>query len=194
VKIFGGLKLHPNGFLGAPLEYRSAQVNRPIQVDLIGTAARRITLESEENALTPNVAIEELFQEALKQEDILERNFAFRERLYVAALRAFGTWTINEWIEKQKQNPYFDTMQNRFVEEMVCYVYTGFRKYHPMVYVDTLDIGTHNAFEIGPSVREHLLNRYQGQPVLIRDFILTWLGQKTGTSDLLFTLRVLFGS
>jgi hypothetical protein len=81
-----------------------------------------------------------------------------------------------------------------FVVVLVWLVLWGLGLFVGLVFVDTLDIGTHNAFEIGPSVREHLLNRYQGQPVLIRDFILTWLGQKTGTSDLLFTLRVLFGS
>jgi hypothetical protein len=194
VKIFAGLKLHPNGFLGAPLEYRAVKVKKPIQVDLIGTASGRITLENEDNSLSPNAVIQELFDEAISHETVLQRNFAFRERLYVAALNAFGTSTINEWIEKQKQNPYFDTMQNRFVEETIGYVYTGFRKYHPMVYVDTLDIGTHNAFSIGPNIRQHILDANVGKPVLIRDFIRTWLGQRDGISDMLFTLRVLFGS
>lgn len=194
MKIFAGLKLHPNGFLGAPLEYRKAQVNKPVQVDLIGTATRRITLESEENDLTPNQFVDELFKETLKHEDIMKLHFEFREQVYVAALRAFGTLTINEWIDKQKHNPYFDTMQNRFVEETVGYVYTGNRKYHPMVYVDVLDIGKHNAFAIGPLTREHLLNGNLGKPVLIRDFIRYWLGQRDGMSDLLFSLRVLFGS
>ncbi|BCM95225.1 hypothetical protein [Burkholderia phage FLC6] len=194
MKIFGGLKLYPNGFLGAPIEYRKAQVNKPIQVDLIGAATRRITLESEANDLTPNADIEELWKEVTKHEDMLKRDFAFRERLYRAALGSFGTLTINEWIEKQKQNPYFDTMQNRFVDETVCYVYTGFRKYHPMIYVDTLDIGKHNAWTIGIATREFLLGRYNNEPVLIRDFLRTWLGQRDGLSDMLFTLRVFFGS
>lgn len=194
MKIFGGLKLYPNGFLGAPIEYRKAQVNKPIQVDLIGAATRRITLESEANDLTPNQDIEELWKEVTKHEDMLKRDFAFRERLYRAALGAFGTLTITDWIEKQKQNPYFDTMQNRFVDETVCYVYTGFRKYHPMIYVDTLDIGKHNAWTVGVATREFLLGRYNNEPVLIRDFLRTWLGQRDGLSDMLFTLRVFFGS
>jgi hypothetical protein len=194
MKIFGGLKLYPNGFLGAPIEYRKAQVNKPIQVDLIGAATRRITLESEANDITPNSDIEELWKEITKHEDLLKRDFAFRERLYRSALGAFGTLTINEWIEKQKHNPYFDTMQNRFVDETVCYVYTGFRKYHPMIYVDTLDIGKHNAWTIGVATREYLLGRYNNEPVLIRDFLRSWLGQRDGLSDMLFTLRVLFGS
>lgn len=194
MKIFGGLKLYPNGFLGAPHEYRSAQVNKPIQVDLIGAATRRITLESEANDLTPNQTIEELYKETLKHESLLKQDFAFRERLYVAALRAFGTLTINEWIEKQKQNPYFDTMQNRFVDETVCYVFTGFRKYHPMIYVDTLDIGKHNAWTIGVATREYLINGYRNEPMLIRDFLRYWLGQRDGLSDMLLTLRVFFGS
>lgn len=192
MKVFAGLKLHPNGFLGAPIEYRSVHATRPIQVDLIGNTSRTITLENENNTLTPNNAIEELFKDAISHEDILKRNFAFRERLYVAALKAFGTLTINEWIEKQKQNPYFDTMQNRFVEETVGYVYTGFRKYHPMVYVDTLDIGFKNAFDVGPNLRKYLAN--QDRPVLVRDFLASWLRQRDGLSDLLFSLRVLFGS
>lgn len=193
MKIFAGLKLHPNGFLGAPLEYRAVHVQKPIQVDLIGTASGRITLENESDAISPNVMIQELFDEALKHESVMKRSFAFRERLYVAALHAFGTSTIDEWIEKQKENPYFDSMQNRLVEETIGFVYTGFRKYHPMIYVDTLDIGTHNAFSIGPNVRQFMIS-HAGRPVLIRDFIRSWLGQRDGISDMLFTLRVLFGS
>lgn len=193
MKIFAGLKLHPNGFLGAPIEYRSAHPKKPITVDLIGTASRTIKLESEENTLNPNVLIEELFKETLKHEDILSKNFEFREKLYVAALRAFGTLTIQDWIDKQKQSPYFDTMQNRFVEETVCYVYTGFRKYHPMVYVDTLKIGEHNAFQIGPATREYLFSNHY-QTILIREFLQKWLSQRDGLTDVVFSLRVLFGS
>lgn len=193
MKIFAGLKLHPNGFLGAPLEYRAAKPSRPVEVDLIGTATRKIRLESEENTLTPNTAIEELYEETLKHESVMKRDFAFRERLLVAALQAFGTLTINDWIEKQKQNPYFDTMQNRFVEETVHYVMTGFRKYHPMVYLDTMDIGTHNAFEIGPSTRKMLVD-LNFRPIPIREFLQMWLGQRDGLSDMLISLRVLFGS
>uniref|UniRef100_A0AAU7PFK4 Virion structural protein n=1 Tax=Burkholderia phage vB_BgluM-SURPRISE13 TaxID=3159457 RepID=A0AAU7PFK4_9VIRU len=193
MKIFGGLKLYPNGFLGAPIEYRKAQVGQPIQVDLIGTAMRRISLEPEDTDMAPNQEIEEIWKETTKHEDILKRDHAFRERLYVAGLRAFGTLTINDWIEKQKQNPYFDTMQNRFVDETVCYVYTGFRKYHPSIYLDTCTIGKHNAWTIGVATREYLVN-YRNEPVLIRDFLRTWLGQRDGISDMLFTLRVFFGS
>lgn len=192
MKIFGGLKLYPNGFLGAPIEYRKAQVGQPIQVDLIGTAMRRISLEPEDTDMAPNQEIQEIWTETQKHESKLKRDHAFRERLYVAALRSFGTLTITDWIEKQKQNPYFDTMQNRFVDETVCYVYTGFRKYHPSIYLDTLTIGKHNAWTVGVATREYLTNTYE--PVLIRDFVRTWLGQRDGLSDLLFTLRVFFGS
>lgn len=194
MKIFGGLKLHPNGFLGAPLEFQKAQLNKPIQVDLIGTATRRITLEADGNAVTGNAAIDEIFQETLKHESIMRDNMIFRERLFTAALNAFGTETIQEWISRQKQNPYFDTMQNRFVEETVCYVFTDFRKYHPAVYLETLKIGKRNAFSIGDGVRTHLLSSYGGQQMPIRDFIQAWVSKRDGLSDLLFSLRIMFGS
>ena len=194
MKIFDGLKLHPNGFLGAPVEFRDVRVKKPVQVDLIGTAARRITLESEENALTANKEVDDLFKEITSHEGILERNFEFRERLFSVALKAFGTRTIDEWIDKQKQNPYFDTMQNRFVEEMVGYVFTGFRRYHSAIYLDILDIGTHNAFTIGPNVGQYLRNRSGNDVMSIRDFLQKWLSQRDGLSDLAITLRVLFGS
>ena len=194
MKIFGGLKLHPNGFLGAPLEYRSAHPKRPIQVDLIGAATRKIVLENEDDSITPNTYVEELYGEMLKHEDILKRDFAFRERFFRVALTAFGTRTINEWIDKQKHNPYFDTMQQRFVDETVCYVFTGFRKYHPSVYLDTLDIGTHNAWAVGDAVQQHLVQGYNNRPVLIREFLQSWLSQRDGLSDMAISLRVFFGS
>lgn len=194
MKIFGGLKLHPNGFLGATLEFQKAQLNKPIQVDLIGTATRRITLEADGNTVTGNVVIDELFQETLKHESIMRDSIAFRERLFTAALTAFGTETIQEWVARQKQNPYFDTMQNRFVEETVCYVYSDFRKYHPAVYLETLKIGKQNAFSIGAGTREHLFANYNGHETNIRDFIQTWVSRRDGLSDLLFSLRIMFGS
>lgn len=195
MKTFGGLKLHPRGFLGAPIEYRTAHVApRPIRADLIGGVSRTITFEPEDNILKPNNFIEELYVEATKKEDIMKRNILFRERVYVAALQAFGTVTIQDWIEKQKQNPYFDTMHNRFVEETVCYVYSGFRKYHPAIYLETCtEPGTHNAFSMGPNTRDYLFSGI-GQPVLIRDFIGRWLTQRDGMSDMFISLRVMFGS
>lgn len=194
MKTFGGLKLHPRGFLGAPIEYRTAHVTpRPVKADLIGGVSRTITFEPEDNLLKPNNFIEELYAEAAKKEDIIKRNILFRERIYVAALQAFGTVTIQDWIEKQKQNPYFDTMQNRFVEETVGYVFTGFRKYHPAIYAETCAIGTHNAFSMGPNVRSYLFTG-TGEPMLMRDFIRRWLTQRDGMSDMFISLRVMFGS
>lgn len=194
MKIFGGLKLHPNGFLGAPLEYQKAQLDKPIQVDLIGTATRRITLESDANVVTANKVIDDLYQETLKHESIMRDSIAFRERLFMAGLSAFGTFTIQDWVERQKQNPYFDTMQNRFVEETVGYVFSDFRKYHPMVYLDTLEIGKRNAFSIGPEVRKNLFSSYSDRKMPIRDFIQTWVSKRDGMSDFLISLRILFGS
>lgn len=194
MKIFAGLKLHPNGFLGAPIEYRSAHgAKRPIRVDLIGAVSRSISIDSDDSVIKPNNFIEELFKEASTKEDAMKRNIMFRERLYLAALQAFGTLTIQQWIDKQKQNPYFDAIQNRFVEETVCYVYTGFRKYHPTVYQGVCSIGSHNAFVMGPKTREFLYQPKQ-EPVLIREFIGRWLQQRDGMSDMLFTLNIMFGS
>lgn len=194
MKIFGGLKLHPHGFLGAPVEYRSPHgAKRPVKVDLIGAVSRSISFEADDNLVKPNNLIDELFTEISTKEDAMKLNILVRERVYMAALQAFGTITIQDWIEKQKQNPYFDTIQNRFIEETVCYVYTGFRKYHPTVYQGVCQIGTHNAFSLGPKTREFLFQPNQ-QPVLIRDFIGRWLRQRDGMSDMLFTLNILFGS
>lgn len=191
---FAGLKLHPNGFLGAPIEFREPRIKKPVQIDLIGTASRRITLESDEASITPNREIDELFKEAASHEDLMGRDFMFRERILRATLQAFGTITINDWILRQKANPYFDSMQNRFVEETVGFVYTGFRKYHPSVYMDTLDMGTHNAFAIGPSVRSHLMNNPTQPETTITEFVQQWLSRPGGTADLLFSIRILFGS
>lgn len=194
MRVFGGLKLHPNGFLGAPFEYRSPHASKPVTLDLVKAVTRNVSIENEDNLIKPNNFIMELYDEVIAKEDAMKRNLLFRERVYTAALQAFGTLTINEWIDRQKQNPYFDTMQNRFVEEMVCFVFTGFAKYHPASYINSFDIGERNALSIGPNVREYLLVNSNGQPMLIRDFVLRWLGQRDGMTNLLCSLRVLFGS
>lgn len=194
MKIFAGLRLYPNGFLGAPAEYREAHLKKPIQIDIAGSATRRITLESDENAIAPNVTIDEIYKQATTSTVLLGQDFMFREQLYRTMLKAFGTMTIEDWVVKQKENPYFDTMQNRFLEETVAFVYTGHRKYHPAAYMDSIDMGSHNAFSIGPALREHLFGQYQSQPILIRDFLQQWLSQPDGLSDLLISSRIFFGS
>lgn len=194
MKIFAGLRLYPNGFLGAPAEYREAHLKKPIQIDIAGSATRRITLESDENSITPNVTIDEIYTKATTSTVLLGQDFMFREQLYRTMLAAFGTSTIQDWVIKQKENPYFDTIQNRFLEETVAFVYTGHRKYYPAVYMDSIDMGTHNAFSIGPAVRECLFDQHQSQPILIRDFLQQWLSQQDGLSDLLISSRLIFGS
>lgn len=195
MKIYAGLKLHPRGFLGLPTEVRTPHVSREIKVDFVGAVSRNITIESEDNVLKPNTLIEQLYDIATSKEDELRLNSAFKERLLIAALSAFGTVLLVDWLEKQKQNPYFDTMQNRFVEETVCFVYTGFRKYHPQVYLDTLTIGKVNSYSAGPSTQQFILSKVRtNDSVTVRDFILKWLSHPNGLSDLLISLRVMFGS
>lgn len=193
MKIIGGLKLHPRGFLGSTTEYRQPHVNRPVKVDLIGAVTRSISFDVDDNVLKPNTLIEELFAKSISKEDLIKTNFLFREKILLAALSAFGTLTINQWLEAQKQNPYFDVTQNRFVEEMVCFVYTGHWKYHPALYLDSMMIGTHNSLSYGPCVREWIFANNK-EPVLVRDFIQKWLSQRDGFSTLLISLRVLFGT
>lgn len=192
MKVFGGLKLHPRGFLGAPIEFRKAQIDRPVQVDLIGTATRKITIESDSNRVNGNAEIDDLMKEVFKNEDILHKDAMFRERLFIAALRAFGTVSINEWVDRQKLNPYFGVMQNRVVEDLVGYVFTGQRQVHPMVYLDSVHIASRNSFSVGPNVRAYLSDHRDR--MTIQDFIGRWLTHRDGMTDMMLTLRLLFGT
>lgn len=193
MKVFAGLKLYPSGFLGAPTEYREAHIKKPIQIDIAGSATRRITLESDENTITPNVTIDEIYKKATSDATTFGQDFLFREHFYHTVMNAFGTTTITDWVLRQKENPYFDTMQNRFLEETVEFVYTGHRRYHPSAYMDIIDMGTNNAFAMGPGVRK-LFPQYQHEPITIRDFMQSWLSQPDGLSDMLISTRIMFGT
>jgi hypothetical protein len=192
MKIFAGLKLYPHGFLGAPQETADAHLDRPIQVNVVGVATSRVTLDSGENVVKPNRAICDLYSKIINDPTALE-DFQIRERLYYEALNAFGTVTINDWFERQKQNPYFDTRQNRFVEETFRYVFEGQRTYHPSVYLSSMSIGTANAFKIGPYANRWIKDVHGRDQLLIREFLQRWLSQDDGLTDMATSLFIMFG-
>lgn len=192
MKIFAGLKLYPHGFLGVPAETADPQIDRPIQVNVVGVATSRVTLDSGENVIKPNRGICDLYQKVVNDPHALDK-FEIRERLYYEAMRAFGTTTFNDWFERQKQNPYFDTMQNRFIEETIRYVFEGQLAYHPSVYLSSMNIGASNAFSVGPYAKRWLKDVYSNNPITIVDFIQKWLGQDDGLTDMVTRLFIMFG-
>lgn len=191
MKIFGGLKLYPAGFLGAPLEVPEPTLKKPLQIDVVGVATRSVKLESNENLLRPHRAINELYEKIIN-DPLALKDFALRERLYYEALRIFGTKTLNDWVERQKQNPYFDSWQNRFVEETIGYVFEGRRPYHVSVYLTSMQLGRQNDFKVGPNIQRWVKDN-SGDPILIRDFIQRWLQQDDGLTDMATALFIMFG-
>lgn len=192
MKIFAGLKLYPHGFLGAPLETPEPQLNKPIQIDVIGTATRSVKLESSENLLRPHKAINDIYEKVISDPKALQ-DFALKERLYYEALRVFGTVTLQDWIERQKQNPYFDTWQNRFLDETIGYIYEGHRRYHVSVYLTSMQIGRVNSFKVGEKVQKWVKDVNGKRPILIKDMIQSWLSQDDGLTDMVTSLFIMFG-
>lgn len=192
MKLFSGLKLYPNGFLGAPIEFAKVEVDDSIKLDLIGGSSKRFMLGSENDSITPNKEIEELYERILQKEDILRDSMAFRERVFLAALRAFGTEDFTTWFELQKSNPYFGSMQNRFVEETIGFIYGKDRMYHPAVYMDSMLINAVNAFSVGVNAKTYLYSN-TNQRVMVKDIIQKWVSRTNGMSDMIISLRILFG-
>lgn len=187
----GQYRLYPRGFLGSLAEYE-LPMNHPVsRVQVLAAGTETILkVEDLEGPVQSNTMIDRIYSKTINSQTALD-DAAFREAIYCEALKAFGTDSLFAWIVAQKENPYFDSMQNRFVDETLGYAFRGHRRFHVSTYLTCLTIGHKNAFQKGQFMTEYWESIRE---MSIADFLIRWLSQDDGLTDMVQSLWIMFGN
>lgn len=186
------LRKYPSGFFG------SASVKDTQAIDTANNQAQQFNVS---NVAAPTVYpanLEVSLIWSVVTGNLPEiKTFEFRERVLRAALKAFGTNNLYDWIQIQKQSDRYDEYHARWIDETLSFAFHGtprsFSTNNWTALLDTVlpaltskadsDV-VKNVFSEGLRV---------GTSFTFKQFLQNWLSQKNGIDDLTNSLYVLYG-
>lgn len=196
--INGTYKVYPRGFLGSvqsPTIERTSYPSNPstgrMNYDV------RLFDSSKSTKITANMTIDSLYREYVRRGST---SYDFREKVFIAALNAFGTRNIYEWYVAQFNGPSFGDTNRQFIDDTFKFIMTG-RRNLPLTNWNSLvkaDENNNGVTQLG----EHAMKFFVGcrtindRPIRnmsIAEFIQDWISAEGGFNDMLFTLFILFG-
>lgn len=192
---YAGFSLYPRGFLGATSSDVSIRRDSPITVDIVGSATRRVVIENDRDRVKENLQVDELFTQ-ISNSDTIGRDFAFREKVYLTALRAFGTADFFQWYVAQSKNPYLGPTHMLFIDDTMKFIRTGRRDIEHLSWMSMLAIDKVNAFKITKEAETFFGLKYKKRSEVkepLPEVFSRWLSHERGFTDLLFTIKILFG-
>jgi hypothetical protein len=190
--------IYPRGFIGFDIgaiktkskitdflqTVRGIEFNRPIQKDA--------------NTYPSNPTIDLLWKEYVTGVSFTTA-FAFRERILVAALNAFGTTDFYEWCKLQQSNPYLTTTHKKFINDTFSFINGNKRSVSISSWLSIVRIDhTQGDKDTGLQLNTKEFFK-QDWPVDIQpstslvSTLGSWTANPNGFEDLLGTLMVLFG-
>ncbi len=194
------LKMYPSGFLG------SATVAQTEPMSAISTARQLFNkgMHPQVSRYVANAEVNELWA-AVNAGTPEFREFAFRERVLKAALAAFGTTRLVDWVGSQIDSPYHSDYHRRWIDETLAFVYGGVRRSlsenNWRVLLTTSQTPV-KAERFSRVAKHYLLGEklrtaphqepYRGD-VTIVDFIAEWCARDGGFKDMLSQLNNLLG-
>lgn len=133
-------------------------------------------------------------------------SFEFREKILLAALRAFGTDNFYEWCKLQEQSPFYTDMHRRFLIDTLEFINTGHRSMNVQTWsrlIEAREVGVNdrnirvnfdNYFNIS-APNENGLTTIENKPgVDLNKVIWHWTKAPNGVEDLIASLQIFFGS
>lgn len=194
------LKIYPRGFLGATLgkQYRHKS---QLQEDAAGFHTSKIAQIADLNSVNdPNPEIEALYAKAVLQ-PTATGDFAFRKRIFVVALAAFGPLTFSAWYRAQMDNRFAGEMHGRFLNDCVRFLNKGNREMSLATWTQLLSIGNGTEKMAPPNEStaaffgwDHNGQTRTPRAVTVEETVRMWCMQPQGLEDLLGSLHVLFGT
>jgi hypothetical protein len=194
------LKVYPSGFLG------STNVEQTKPLDVV-SAAKMLFSRGVVKAPSPysaNMDVVVLWNEIISG-TMEYKTFEFKERILKAAINAFGTELLIDWLSVQAQSPEFTDNHYRWIDETILFVFGGKRRelssnnWRVILTAggrdDTVD-------QFSPVVKSYILgenaSRYPGAAyrgsMTIREFVMAWVRQQMGMEDMMASMDVLFGT
>lgn len=141
--------------------------------------------------------ISNLFSDWLKDPK-LARDFDFREKTIVAAIKAFGINNVQKWFIAQNNMNTISDLHRVFISETLAYISLGTsRNISNVQWVSLLETAERtNSVPIDVSTffpDENAKNNNVRLPVTISEFINRWMDKEDGFTDMLVCLQAIFG-
>lgn len=184
------LKIYPSGFLGNALVAHTA----PLDISAIKNRLFDNSPLGNIEGHTANREVESLWDDVVGG-DPAYKTFEFREKILRAAIPAFGTDTIYEWIVSQLQSDMHTEYHQRWIDETLQYVLLGKpREYSYNVWFSLITSGHADKSKLNSNVVSSTVGRdgFAHQCTIV-EFINRWVSQPRGVDDLIASLHVLFG-
>ena len=137
--------------------------------------------------------ITDLINEYEKNRQALN-DFAFRERVLKAGIRAFDGTTIPDWLKKQRDTDYFSDLHKTFVVETLNFITGSPRVINVVQWTGLLDAGKSNmktSFDYSEFFNTS--HRPMPLPSSTLDMLRLWICRDHGYEDLLLSLWCIFG-
>lgn len=149
-----------------------------------------------------NKYVESLFFNQLSRRIELD-SFAFRKQVILQAFNAFGQVpSFNHWYSNQFTSPYLTDMHVAFLRDMLKFMLDGTRRYNLETWDSILSREDVLASK-NPEMDDEIEHDFFGisSPGMIRkpisvkipDVVKAFMKQPNGTSELIYTLYILFG-
>jgi len=141
-------------------------------------------------------------------------HFEFRQKILLEALRRFSSgddFELRKWFRAQYQNGLMKTMMSEFLVDTIRFIKTGQRRFSVMMWLEIVFnpsegetiketipkeirsyFGDDRENDLGDFGTESTNSCYMNHNVT--DLLVEWTSHPSGFSDLLVTLKILFGS
>lgn len=203
--------LYPRGFLGFDIGLAS---NDPSSnLDQVVQAIKFNKPVPKKDIVVSNHDIDALWKEYNTGTQYVTQ-FGFREKILIAALRAFGTLNFKEWCELQEKSPYFTDLHRRFMNDTFAFILTGNRSLNVQSWSSLIDISesNHKDREVNVDVdslftsdndsssQEYctlaldITSMYAKPTKDLTNIIHFWVARHNGFEDMIASLQIFFGS
>lgn len=194
------LKMYPSGFLGSP----SVQQTEPMDVVSLGKRLFNKGMNPKVNRYVANQEVVDLWETVhAGTADI--HTFAFKERILRAALAAFGTERVVDWVGTQPESQYFSSYHRQWIDETLAFVFDGKRRElseNNWRVLLTTERGPFKGERFSRGARHYLLgdkmwSAASTQPnrdtIRWPELLAAWCARDKGIEDLMGQLNNLFG-
>ena len=179
------LQFYPSGFLGSSL----VELTGSLPPDIEHRTERWVGAVMRPNGMLGMKEVEDLWA-AHRAGDPGVNSFEFRERILIAAKRAFGDGRFGDWLQAQYGSLFYGDYHRRWLIETAEFVMLGKpRQCTYNVWMGLLDTGRTSPC-VGMVTSVALDAAAPGSK---SDFLEMWVKKERGILDLLESLHVLFG-
>lgn len=201
--------LYPRGFLGFDIGLAARDPNTSL--DQILSAIKFNRPVPKQGVIASNHDVDDLWRDYTTNTKYVTQA-QFRDKILIAALRAFGTDDFREWCAIQERSPFFTDMHRRFLNDTFSFIVHGVRSMNVMSWQNLVEYqeATHKDREVRLDYKDMFCEpdlsgraaspvSYDGVASLkplpaLSNVIHFWVAKEGGFEDLIASLYILFGS